>query len=375
MKMNIYIPAVAVAVAAAVTGCSSHGKSASEGGDAVLKVDVAQAVVDSVVLHKSYPGYLDASSQVQVVGRVNGQLLGSRFNGGDNVVKGQVLFSIEDTKYRDAVTQARAQLATAKSSRDYASSHYQAVKKALESDAVSQMEVIQAESAYKQAEAAVNNAEAALQTAMTQLSYCTVTAPVGGTISAGAFSDGTYINGEGSPVVLATIYNNSNLNVVFNIEDEQYIEMLADASRDVKADLSRVPLNFSEKLPHSYYGELQYVAPTIDRSTGTMLLKCNVDNPYGELRNGMYVTVDLPYKVEPEAVLVKDASIGTDQLGRYLYVVNDADEVVYTPVTVGELVNDSMRVVSKGVEAGTRYVTRAMLKVRNGMHVDPVESL
>ena len=51
----------------------------------------------------------------------------------------------------------------------------------------------------------------------------------------------------------------------------------------------------------------------------------------------MYATVNLPYGNEPEAILVKDASIGTDQLGKYLYVVNDSDKVVYTPVEVGGL--------------------------------------
>ena len=43
----------------------------------------------------------------------------------------------------------------------------------------------------------------------------------------------------------------------------------------------------------------------------------------------------------------------------------------YTPITVGEIVNDTMRVVTKGLRPGDRYVTEALLKVRDGMTVTP----
>lgn len=85
----------------------------------------------------------------------------------------------------------------------------------------------------------------------------------------------------------------------------------------------------------------------------------------------MYVTVRLPYKVDPRAMLVRDASLETDQLGRYLYVVNDSDRVVYTPVKAGDMVNDSMRVIESGISPGDRYVTSAMLKMRDGITVKP----
>lgn len=91
-----------------------------------------------------------------------------------------------------------------------------------------------------------------------------------------------------------------------------------------------------------------------------------------ELKDGMYVKVSLPCGIGPHAVLVKDAALSTDQLGKYLYVVNDSDKVVYTPVTVGELYHDSLRVIEKGIRPGDRYVTQALLTVRNGMKVRPV---
>ena len=97
-----------------------------------------------------------------------------------------------------------------------------------------------------------------------------------------------------------------------------------------------------------------------------------VANPDYELKSGMYASIQLPYEAEPDAIMVKDAAIGTDQLGKYVYVVNDSDKVVYTPIRIGDLVRDSLRIVNSGLTVKDRYVTKALMKVRDGMEVNPV---
>lgn len=335
-------------------------------------VDVAEATVDSVVLHKTYPGYLSAESQATVVAQVSGRLLSRNFEPGSFVRKGQVLFSIDPTLYRDQVSRAEAALNSAVSARDYAASHYAAVKKALEADAVSKMEVLNAESALQQAESDIKTCRAALSTARTNLGYCTVTAPISGYISDAEVKPGNYLDGAAQPVSLATIFDNSELSAVFEIEDSQYESMTGDMSgRDAPLYRS-IPLNFRDSLPHSYTADLIYEAPSVNRSTGTVVLKGKVRNIDNELKDGMYVTVSLPYGENPRAVLIKDASIGTDQLGKYIYLVNDSNRVVYTPIEAGEIFRDSLRVVEKGVKAGDRYVSKALLTVRDGETVTPV---
>jgi multidrug efflux pump subunit AcrA (membrane-fusion protein) len=71
-------------------------------------------------------------------------------------------------------------------------------------------------------------------------------------------------------------------------------------------------------------------------------------------------------------VLVRDAAIGTDQLGKYLYVVNDSNRVEYRPIRTGQLVDDSLRLVTDGLSPRERYVTKALLKVRDGMPITPI---
>lgn len=361
---------IAAGLAAIACGCHdkhSHDTDAAEAPE----VDVAYPTVDSVVLHRTYPAYLSSNLEVDLVARVSGYLTEQAYNGGDFVRKGQVLFRIEDTNYRDALRQAEASLASAQASRTYASSHYEAVKRALESDAVSAMEVEQAKSTLREAEASVKNAEAALEQARTSLGYCTVRAPFDGHISTSAYDEGAYLAGEGSPVKLATIYDDSRLDANFHIADKGYLELLKNKSGELGIDLDHIPLTFPDSVTHSYTCSLNYMAPQIDKTTGTLAVRAGLENTYGELRSGMYATISLPYAIDRKAVLVRDASISTDQRGKYMYTVNDSSRIVYTPVETGELVNDTLRIITSGLAPTDRYVTKALLKVRDGETVTP----
>lgn len=99
------------------------------------------------------------------------------------------------------------------------------MKKAIESDAVSEMELLQAKSSMDSAEASIRNYEAALRTARTNLGYCTVTAPVSGLITAPVVTAGNYVAGEAQPVKLASIYDDRQMKAVFDIEDVMHLSV------------------------------------------------------------------------------------------------------------------------------------------------------
>lgn len=371
MKQFHLIAALSAVTMSAIflAGCKKTDNTPSQ--STPPKIDVAEAVVDSVMIHNEYPGYLSANRKLEIVAKVSGTLISQNYTDGDIVKSGQVLFTIDPTLYADQVRQAEATLASAQSASEYARSHYAAVKQALEKDAVSQQEVLQAENSMKQAEASVKNARAALETARTRLSYCTVRAPQDGRMTSSTVSVGSYVDGDGTPFTLATLYDDSSMTAEFTIEDDAHLKMIAAQAKTPGVDYNHVKLEFDESLPHTYTAVLNYTAPEVDKGTGTILLKAKTQNQWGELRDGMFVKVILPFIFERQAIMVKDASLGTDQLGRYLYTVNDSNKVVYTPVKTGELVNDSMRVITEGLTPGSRYVTKALLKVRNGESITP----
>ena len=104
-----------------------------------------------------------------------------------------------------------------------------------------------------------------------------------------------------------------------------------------------------------------------------MRLRADLENADGILKPGLYVSVNLPYAMADKAVLVDNASIGTDQLGKFIYVVNDSNVVNVRHVELGQLMEGNQRIVTSGLSPDERYVTKALLKVRQGMKIQPVE--
>lgn len=369
MNAKTYILIVSIAGMVAAGACGKKDKENTYSEN--LQVDVAYPVVDSLVLHNDYPGYVSATNQADVVARVSGSIVKQCYKDGAYVKAGEPLFIIESTNYVDKVNAAEAALQTALATNEYAAKNYEAMKRALESDAVSKMDVNQAESSLRESEASIKSARAELQTARTLLGYCTVRAPFSGRATASVYTAGAYVAGEGAPVTMCKIYDDDKVYVKFAIEEPRYLE-LTQSNGGKAVDLNHVPVMLNDTVCPYFYGKLNYEAPDVDKSTGTVNLRLVVDNSNHFLKDGMFATVKLPYDVDSNAVVISDAAISTDQLGKYIYVVNDSNKVVYNPIKVGELYQDTLRIVTSGLSPSQRYITKAMLKVRDGMTVKPV---
>lgn len=357
-------------IAAAVALCGCHKKEQRETAGNALPVEVATPVVRSVTLTREYPGYLEADVTVSIVGRASGTLQKQSYTAGSRVKKGDILFIIEPTLYENAVAQAEAALATAQAGLEYARSNYERMKQAIESDAVSRIEFLKAESNVKSYEAQVSNAKAALGTARTNLSYCYVKAPTDGVVGIESYSVGTYIPGAASPVELCKMYKDNKMYAYFDIGDNQWLGK--QKRSDAVGKEEYITFTLGNDKYFRWKAKMDYLSPDINLSTGTLRVRAELDNEDLFLKPGSYISVVLPYESIAEGILVRDASIGTDQLGKFLYVVNDSNVVQYRAIETGNLVDDTLRLVTSGLKAGERYVTKALLKVRNGMPVTPV---
>ena len=353
-----------------LTGCKE--KKGAMGGMPTPEISVAKPIIKNVTLTKDYPGYLTTEKTVNLVARVNGTLQSTSYTAGGRVKQGQLLFVIEPTLYKDKVEQAEAALKTAQAQLEYARSNYSRMKEAVKSDAVSQIQVLQAESSVAEGVAAVNNAEAALSTAHTNLSYCYVRAPFDGTISKATVDVGSYVGGSLQPVTLATIYKDNQMYAYFNVADNQWLEMLMNNRQSAQELPKKIMVQLGKEGSEMYPATLDYLSPNVDLNTGTLTVRANFDNPQGILKSGLYVSITLPYGEADNAMLVKEASIGTDQLGKYLYLVNDSNIVRYRHIEIGQLIGDTLRQVTGGLSPQDRYVTKALMKVRDGMKIKPM---
>jgi len=346
-----------------------------------LPIQVARPEVRTVLLTKQYPGYLKADKTVQLVARVSGTLQKCYYDPGIAVKAGQTLFLIDPTTYQQQVNEARANLKNAKANLDYAQATYERTRKAAQSNAVAQIQVIQTQAEYEQATAQVRQMEAALQLAEITLGYCTIKAPYGGHVSLSPYDEGNYINAAENPV-LATLYKDDTLYAYFNVSENQMLLRNRPAGNNRANDslLNHATLQFpalkeagdnkEKNIPK--IGKLEYVSPNITLSTGTLQLRAILPNPTGQLKDGMYVMVTLPYAQESDALLIPDASIGHDQSGPFLYTVGRGDTLRIRHIEIGQLIDDTMRLVTNGLSPDDRYVVHAQLKVRSGMKITPV---
>ena len=368
MKKLMYI----FLVLSVLTGCKEKKDTGAMKGMPTLAISVAKPIVKDITLTKDYPGYLTTEKTVNLVARVNGTLRSVSYVPGGRVKKGQLLFVIEPTLYNDKVAQAEAELKTAQAQLEYARNNYSRMKEAVKSDAVSQIQVLQSESSVTEGVAAVSNAEAALSTARTNLGYCYVRAPFDGTISKSTVDVGSYVGGSLQPVTLATIYKDDQMYAYFNVADNQWLEMSMNNQQPTKELPKKIMVQLGKEGTESYPATLDYLSPNVDLNTGTLMVRANFDNPQGVLKSGLYVSITLPYGEADHAILVKEASIGTDQLGKFLYAVNDSDIVHYRHIEIGQLINDTLRQVLGGLSPQERYVTEALMKVRDGMKIKPI---
>lgn len=354
-------------------GCNNKNKQKTI--SEIPKVSVTRPYVMPIVLHKDYPGYLLSNNIVDVVGRVSGYVTKQNFSSGQYTNAGDLLYIIEPTVYENEVKKAEANLKSAQASLDYYKNNYQRMLEASKSDAISQIDLIQAETNVRTAEANVQTAEANLKTAKNTLSYCYVKAPISGVLTTSGAGEGEYVSGsDGNPFKLTTIYNNDPIYAYFNIEDNQYL-MIRMSSENWENSLpKKVYVNMQEGNFPPIEATPNYISPFVNLKTGTLTLRALFENSQYDLKSGMYCTVSLPYGEENEAILIPDASTGTDQLGRYIYIVNEDNIVSYRHIEVGEIINDSLIHVKSGLSPDEKFVTKALLKVRAGMKVEPINN-
>jgi RND family efflux transporter, MFP subunit len=373
-KSKILIIVLLVGILIFLATISCKRKKPATVAAAPPKISVTKPIVRPIVLYKSYPGYLKSYFTVDLVARVSGFLQEQHFTPGETVKQNQLLFVIEPDVYQDALSQAESNVTAAEATYDYAQNNYQRMQEAAASDAISQIDLIQAYTDVNTAKANLSGSKAAFNTAKTNLGYCYIKAPFKGDITVNQVDVGNYISGSLSPVTLATLYDNSKMFAYFNIEDNQYLAMrMTSKDKNLQASL---PSTVELSLPGSNYSTIvgvpDYISPSVELSTGALTLRALVDNKNKLLKNGMYVVVDLPYGQDESAILIQNAAIGTDQLGQFIYIVNDSNMVQYRHIETGQIIDDSLIQVLDGLDPNEEYVTKALLKVRSGMKVDPV---
>jgi RND family efflux transporter MFP subunit len=335
------------------------------------KVTVAKPVEQDIRNYFEATGNMAAINTVDLVARVPGFVQAIGYSDGDFVKKGTSLFTIEPEPYRLKVEAAKASVSGAQATLMHGEAEYRRQAELVQKQSTAVSTYDQALAQRDTARANLQSAQADEQQAEINLGYTNVTAPFDGIVSARLVSVGQLV-GENTATRLATIVQADPIYVNFTASERDVLQIRATLARtgrtatDLLGQTVEVGLQTETGYPH--HGKLDYIAPTVDSSTGTLAARAILENSNRILLPGYFARVRVPSEPHP-ALLVPDVGLGSDQGGRYLLVVNKDDVVEQRRVELGQLVGE-LRVVTNGITKDDRVVVGGIMRAIPGQKVD-----
>jgi RND family efflux transporter MFP subunit len=373
---RIVVPGIAARMAIAISAflsLSACGEKNSFVPPPPPKVDVGVPVQKPVTRYLVATGNTAPIKSVDLVARVQGFLQSINYADGAFVKEGTTLFTIEPETYKLKLEQAQAAEAGAQASLKQADLDFKRQQDLVAKQAVSQATLDTSTSNRDNAQANLQQAQANTQIAQVNVGYTNVVAPFDGIVTAHLVSVGELV-GVSSPTQLATIVALDPIYVNFTVSEQDVLRIRAEAKKEgmTTAQLRTLPIEVGLQTEDGYphQGKLDYVAPTINSSTGTLAVRGLLPNPNRVLLPGYYVRVRVPEGQPRDALLVPDVALGSDQAGRYLLVVNADNVVEQRKVETGPLEGD-LRVIESGLKVDDRVVIAGLLRAIPGQKVDP----
>ncbi len=375
MRVRRFVAAccAALGLLVGIAGCgSTQAQSGPPQAPPLPEVDVSVPVIREVTDFQDFPGRLAAVKAVEVRARVTGYLDRILFKDGAIVKEKQELCLIDPRPYRAELARAEGSVIQTEGRLKRLESDFERAQTLSTKKVISQEEIDRITSDRTEAQGALAVAKAARDIARLNLEFTTVTAPIAGRIGNRMLDEGNLVKAD--ETAISVIVSLDSIYVYFDL-DERTLLRLKRLTGDVKFDLASekkfpvlIGLADEEGFPHR--GEVNFADNRVDADSGTWRLRGKLDNDDGLLTPGQFVRVRLPIGEPVESLLIADLALGTDQGQKYVYVVDDKNQVVYRRVKIGRL-HDGLRVVTDGLKSGERIVVSGLQRARPGSEVVP----
>ena len=320
-------------------------------------------------------GNAAAVNRVNLVARVPGYLEQIHFQDGAVVRRGDLLFTVQQSQYRAQLQQAQAQLQLYQAALTRAQTEVTRYTALAQRSAASQVEVDTWTYNRAAAEANILGARAAIELAQLNLGYTEVRAPFDGQMARHLIDVGNMVGSNPQDAVLGEIMQLDPIYVQVNLGTERALQVRANLDQrrltleQLRQTTIEVGLQNEQGFPHR--GTLDYVAPAIDPSTGTLFIRGVLRNEDRTFLPGMFVRVRLPAgRTMQNALLVPDRALQEDQVGRFLLIVDQNNTVQQRHVQVGP-VNAGWRVITSGLQREDRVVVGELWRATPGTRVTP----
>jgi multidrug efflux system membrane fusion protein len=365
---NIRSTVAAVAIALSAASCSPND-AAQDGGKS--KTPAGVPVVAAQVVRKPMPlklqaiGNVEPYTTVAVKSRIDGQITAVRFQDGQDVRQGQLLFELDPRALQAQVKQLEANVVRDKVIVANDQAKEKRYSDLLEKGFISADAYNQIKTDLDAAQANVQANQAALEAARVQLSYTRITAPIGGRAGKIMIQMGNVVKANDT-AALVTINAVVPIYVSFAVP-EQYLP-------EIRRFMAKAPLvvhaSPAGDASTQTDGQLTFFDNAVDAQTGTIRLRATFPNKDRMLWPGQFANVTLTLSQQPDAIVIPSQALQNGPKGQYVYVVQPDQSAEIRSVTVDR--TDGLEaVIGSGLKEGETIVTSGQIRLTPGAKVAP----
>lgn len=355
-----------VIVSSLLGGCSRPAKKELPGAPVI----VAHATETNIPVQIDPPpvGHVTAYSSVTIRPQIGGVIKEIHFKEGQEVKKGDLLFTIDPRPSQAALDAARAALARDTAQMKNAQIQFEREQKLFEQKLVSQDEFDTSKTAFDALAGTVEADQSAVTNAQLNLEFTAIRAPFDGRTGSVQFHEGNVVKAPDD--TLLTINRIHPIYVVFAVP-EQY---LPEIKKQMAGKTLAVTASYQNLIGPPPQGELTFVDNTVDTTTGTIELKATFPNQDSVLWPGQFVQVTLTLSELTNAVVVPSQAVQEGQSGQFVYVVkpdptNATSQIVENRAITTGITYKNKTVIEKGLKTGETIVIDGQLRLAPGFKV------
>lgn len=368
---------VALAAAMSLTGCGGDKNAAMQQAAMQQQAPVVATMkleLTNAENQQEFPARLEGKTDIAIRPQVSGFITKVCVDEGQEVKKGQLLFTIDQVQLQAAVTTAQAAVNSAQTSVNTAKMTADTKRQLFEKNIISAYDYQLAQNQLQNAQAALAQAQAQLTSAKKNLSYANVVAPSSGVVGTIPYREGSLAS-PSSMEPLTTISDNSQVYAYFSLTEKDLLDLTDGGTRSLKAAIDSMPavrLILANGTPYPFEGKVATVSGVVNTATGAASVRALFDNPSGMLRSGSTATVVLPI-YSTDVIVIPQKATYEIQGRRFVFVVGDDNVIASRPITVLPQNDGKVYVVTSGLQAGETIVTEGVgtQSIRDGITIQP----
>jgi multidrug efflux system membrane fusion protein len=327
----------------------------------VVPVEVAKAERKQVPVQIQALGTVTPIASVALKARVDTTITAVHFADGAHVNKGDLLFTLDSRAIQAQIAATEGQIARDRAQFEGAERDVRRYSDLVGKGATPVTNLDNAKTQAAVYKAAIQADEGVLQNLKVQLSYCAVTAPITGRISAAAVKVGNFVR-QADTAPMATINQMAPVYVSFTVPQKNLPDIRDAIAKKTASVEAIVP---GAQKPAE--GAVSMIENTVDTATGMATIRATMPNDDEALWPGTLVSVEMTLRKE-EAVVVPATAVQVSQTGNFVFVVADGKSKVQHVKVERQVAN--MSVIASGLKGGETVVTDGQLLLSEGTRVD-----